>query len=478
MKNRRCNRRTVLIGLTAGVVTAASHARLLADVGRPMFYPAKYGARGIGASFDDGPAIQAAIDAAWINGGGTVLFSSVPAFYNVNNPIICRPGVSLKGDGSRPRIISTAEGKSLLLPGNFHPNFIDRAKYDMLKPVRAGDHLVKLENENSAKRYKTGSQVYVTSRAWGKTGNFGLPHYGWLNYIVGIKNNSLILREAIDISTDAQITPLNEIIARNDINLFFYSDATISGLVLESGRHIMNDSAMLRVDIFDNEFVARTAIYGNAFQYVRWTNNQFTFSHAIGEQSLNSLETLSRNNKFIFSPKSDDKEIFQGFYFQEFGRNLAVENSVINLGHHRSRNFLISIANSQNVKIDSLTFIGDYADSLIYMGNKGSEDFHITGNSIQNCNFNIGEVIRFMTIKGQDSSFMHGNFVENCVFTGKSGARDAIHLEGLRGTFSFSNNKLENVSCINFPDSPNLAISNNRTIKNSKVILEHRRCFQ
>jgi polygalacturonase len=62
-----------------------------------------YGATGNGVVSDEQPFIQAAIDAAFSAGGGTV---RIPAgTYNIQTQIVLKAGVSFVGDGSDNTII-------------------------------------------------------------------------------------------------------------------------------------------------------------------------------------------------------------------------------------------------------------------------------------------------------------------------------------------------------------------------------------
>lgn len=461
MIDLHCNRRSALKGWIAGALGMMGHARLPA-AGPAAADPRAYGARGIGADFDDAPAIQEAVDAVWKRGGGVVQFYKPPAYYNLRKPIICRPGVSLRGDGSYPRLVASQPRKALLLAGNIHPDFISRARYDPLRPVAAADRSVRLASPTDAVRYRPGDQVFVASRQWGRTGGFGLPEYGWLNIVTGVESDRLMLREPIDVATEAQITPLADTIARNGIPLFFHADASISGLTLEAVDHIMDDSAMLRVDFTDNKVVARSAIYGNGFQHVRWIGNDFVFTRALGEQSMNSLNTVARNNRFTFRPgRAGDGRVFAGFYFQEFGRNLSVSDCTVDFGRAHSDNFLISIANAQRVVVERVAFRGAGASSLIYMGNAGTADFAVTGNMVRDCRFDIPEVVRLAMIRGAHSPYMHGNGIEDCVFSGNASVHDAFRLDGLRGRFSFARNRWKGGNCLAFSNSSGLVAEGN-----------------
>ncbi len=427
-----------------------------------VYKPSAFGAKGVGISFDDSPAIQAAIDAASDAGGGRVLFSSPPKFYNIRNTLICRPRVSLIGDGTMPRLVSLKPEVPLLLPGNFHPDFIGRALYDPLHRFSAGTRVVQLKSRTAIGRYNPGDQVYVCSRAKGQTGEFEIPRYGWLNIILENTEGRLRLREEIDVAVDAEITLLADTIGRNAIPLFFCSDSLISGLSLEAGGSLMSDSAMLRVDFIGNISRAKRAIYGNTFQHVRWINNDFLFYREIGEMSLNSLASLVHNNRFKYIGATDSQlGAFSGFYIHEFARRVQINKCVVSLGSKRSENFLISITNAQHVIVEDLSFSGAGSNSLIYMGHPGTPDFAITGNAIRKCAFSIAETDRFVLVRGYGSEWMHDNIIEKCVFLGDVRAHDALRFEDITQSFFFLKNRWLRGKCFSYHNSRSLVTNGN-----------------
>lgn len=457
------DRRSVILGFGSLATGLWSGAVLGAARKEASVSVRAYGARGIGSSFDDSGAIQSAIDQVWQSGGGYVVFPATEDFYNIKRTIICRPGVSLVGDGNFPRLVAASPHRQLLLPGNFHPHFISRARYDALRNFGAGSRSVRLESAAVASRYPPGTQVYVASRTWGETGGYGLPHYGWLNIVMARDGDRIELREPLDLAIPAEITPLRETMGRNNIPLFFHADACISGLSLEAAGPLMNDSAMLRVDWIGNRQIGRHGIYGNAFQYVRWIGNDVTFFRTAGEQSLTSLNTVAYDNRFVFHALPGDTDgAVAGFYFQEFGRNLQLSRSTIDLGPLRSRNFLISIAKARDILVDGLVFTGMEAAGLIYMGNAGESDFPIVGNAVRDCHFVIPKVMRYAMVQGFGSPNMRDNIIEGCDFQGNARAPDAFRFTALKGRFLFRNNKWQTGRPVKLEASPGLEESQNK----------------
>lgn len=423
--------------------------------------PRRFGARGIGTGYDDTDAIQMAIDTVWKAGGGNVEITAPPKFYNVTRSLICRPGVSLIGDGTFPTIRATNPTVNLLLAGNLHPDFVARAKHDFAQVEKTDAQSITLEDQGAKRRYHVGDQVLVTSRSWGRTDGFPIPRYAWLNIVKRVDGERLILREPIDCAIAVQVTRLADTQGRDGIPLFFYADATISGLRLEAVRHIMGDSAMLHVVVSDNRLSARTGIYGNTFQYVRWQNNLFEFTHAAGEQSLNSFRTIAKGNHFRFRPGSSER-LSSGFYFQEYARDILLDDNSIDLGDFPGGGFLISITGAQDVRVSRLKAHGRMRN-LIYMGAAGHEDFAITGNEIVRSVFDVGGCDRLILVDGCQSSKMHDNRITDCTFTGPAAVKDGVRVQRLRGTFDLTGNRWDpTVGCFTMQQSRGLSLANNR----------------
>ena len=422
--------------------------------------PVDHGARGIGETFDDAPAIQAAVDAVWRRGGGQVAFPRPSRFFNVRRSIVCRPGVSLVGSSIKPAIKSLDPATPVLLPGNFHPAFVSQARYDPLGDTVAGTSTVELQDGAAARRYRLGDQLFITSRAWGDTGAFGIPHYGWLNIVAGISGRTLRLRRPIDRAVAAQVTPLRETMARNGVPLFFHADASIRDLDIQAAGHWINDSAMLNVDIARNRIRAASAVYGNCSQFVRWLDNDFAFERMIGEQSLNSLSTIVAHNRFTYDPGQHDAGE-AGLYLQEYARNISIIDNDVDVGAFPGPNFLVSIANTQDVVVEQLRAKGRRISQIIHIGSTGTADFPVSGNYVRNSTFGIANVTRLVHVDGCDTLFTHDNGILDCTFGGTARAGDAIRIQRAPGRFEFRRNRWQQGSCLTMGGARGLQASDN-----------------
>lgn len=399
--------------------------------------PQQFGARARGERFDDAPAIQRAVDYVWKNKpGGSVFFPAVDAFYNVRSPIICRPGVSLRGNKSRIKNLNT-EGfieRSVFLPGNFHPDFTEKLEYHSMSPTAVPGRF-QLKGIDGRK-FRPGTQVFVTSLEFDYTGKFKVPEHGWLNEIAESKGQWLTLRRPIDVEKDEYRIATLGTAARNDIPLFFYSDAEISGFDIESDGRWTSDTATYNVQFRDNLVRSRSAIYGNTFQKTVWENNEFIVRTGFNEQSHNSIDNVVANNSF--TRDAPDHESFVGFSFQEFARNILFKDNIAKVGRCDGRRGpLVWFLNASNINFSNTPFsIGSYGmTTLVAFGRRGATDsFPQSNNRIDGCSFEVGECGRFMEVNGFGSSHIFGNYIKNCAFVGKP-ATEAFRFKGNRYRF-------------------------------------------
>lgn len=445
MSNTPCvlSRRRFLNALACGSGAALLPDRTFATTGEQIRV-VDFGARGLGEGSDDTQAIQGAIDEAYRRGGGLVLFDEVPDYHAVSEPLVMRPGVSLKGLGGHTEIRSRQPGKQLLLPGNFHPAYLSGARYDSIDEYEAGTRTIRVSKPDATARYPVGSQVWITSVGAGRSGTFSLPRYGWLNTITGVSGRELTLREPVDVAVRAQITPLAGLKGRFDIPLFFWSDAEISGLAFSAIYHFTMDSAALNVRFTDNLIRAKSGIYGNAFQHVEWRKNRFEFTHMLGEQSQNSIGNSVIGNTFRYvggRRETYERSQYFGLYFQEFARKIEVANNHIDFADFNSNNFAVSIARAQDVVVRNLTATGDAVPSVIYMGAPAEPEFAVTGNYVRDCTFDTGASRRFVTVDGHGDAGMHGNGILDCRFLGTASEPDAARLHRMNGAFEFQGNR-------------------------------------
>lgn len=426
-------------------------AAALALIARPSWAASEvvrrvtaFGAKGVGDEHDDTKPIQAAINAVAALGGGIVLFDAPRAFYALTDALVIRPGVSLVGDGSHPLIKSARTDRQLLFPGNFHPAFLEKLRYDQLRRFQPGTHTVILSDSIAAARYRPGDQIVIADRRWGRTGTFGLTKHSWLNVVMSVKGNRLTLREPIDVDVPAEITRIADGRGRTGIPLFFHADAEITGLSFVTPHHLTMDSAALNIRFHDNRVCARSGLYGNAFQRVEWSQNQFQFTHMLAETSQNSMGCIIRDNSFQYVGgyrANYDRSQYFGMYIQEYARNMMVTRNRFELNDFNSQNFCISIALAQDTTIEDLTVTGRSVPELIYMGAPEDPDFSVTRNTIRNCTFDTGQSDRFVMIHGHGSSQMHGNSITDCQFKGTTTAKDSVRLFDVQGDFEFRGNR-------------------------------------
>jgi hypothetical protein len=393
--------------------------------------PQQFGARAIGEGFDDGPAIQRAVDFASSNASRlTVRFPRVEAFYNVRRPVICRPGVSLVGDNARIKNLNE-EGfleRSVFLPGNFHPDFTEKLDYFEVHPT-GNPRVLRLASARHAVDLQPGKQVFIASLEYDFTNEFKVPEYGWLNTVVAQRGDRVHLDNGVDVEKDTYRMAILGTPARDDIPLFYHADAEIRGFDIETTGHWISDSAAYNVTISGNKVKSKTAIYGNTYQKCRWLDNVFQSRNGFSEQSHNSWNTLASGNRF--TRVAVDEEPFVGFSFQEFARGITIENSDVSVGRCTGkRGPMVWFLNAAGVSVRDLRVsIESYgATTLVGFGRRDARaTFRQAMNILSESSFDVGVCGRYVEANGFNSPHILNNRIEKCSFEG-----DRLVAEGMR----------------------------------------------
>jgi len=423
----------------------------------------RFGAKGIGASFDDTNACQAAIDYIYKQGGGTLLFPATQNYYNLSRPLVLRPRVSVTSIGGRAKLknlIPDAHGLArIFLPGNFHPDFTSRLPYVPLGAISSNTNYVSPVGGTAG--FAIGDQVLVASTTVGQTGGFPLPKYAWINTIQDISSGQMLLRYPVDVSVDARIAILGKTPARDGIPIFFYSDGTVTNLDIEATSSWMSDSAMLNAQFRNLTVRSDRAIYGNTFQHCEWSDSEFHFHKQIGELSHNSLNVNVSNCHFIFDGANGTSNA-GGISLQEYGRNLTFKDCQIDIPHQGLGGMLLNNSNTENVRYENLIAnFFKFDGVLIRIGAEGDSEFNIFGNVYENCKFVGGQAARAVEINESGGQYAHDNAIVGCSFEGHFTAPDSIRISSTQNGFLFSGNDVSEGAMLVFPDASNATITGN-----------------
>lgn len=408
---------------------------------RDEYYAGDFGILGDGS--DETSKLQAAIDAIYTAGGGTLLIPYTASGYKISTPLRLKPRVSIAGTGGSPLIENTQTSggigkQEVFLVGNFHPDFTEEWTYYPCGTVQAGNK-VTVSNAGDSANFSVGDQVAVSSSATTSVGGFTIPVYMCLSTVHSINGAEITLNESIDTTFVGGIARVASVNGRNGIPLFFSYNSVVSDLTLKSNFYSWTvDTACLNVMFKRLNIYASTAIYGNTFQNTQWIDCNFYFSRSIGEQSHNSLNTIADRCNFIYwndgglAPSG-------GISIQECARKIRYQNCTLVMSPNLSSGSLITVINAQDVVFDKLycsVSSSSYgAVSLIQFNPSATTNFPAIGRIVKNSVFDVGSCARFFRVNGASDPVQINNGLDNCVFRGSNTQPDSVYLLDSVGSY-------------------------------------------
>lgn len=339
--------------------------------------------------------------------------------YDIDRPIICRPGVSIYGlldpnnkKASRAIIRNTSTSKSayksaIFIPGNFHPAYTRKIPYDQIEFI-----------DNRSFRFKSGSsqnldllvlkgvsiteETFVSEKlvpmtryavgdiiVFSSLGNYStyLPPYDSLYYPRNMRFNKIASIEGstYKLEEDIGINNLKDLSGAYNINsftslatsykkkltnfgnpLFIFSNAIVANLVLKtnSDSHIFADSAAYKARFLNLTTEGKTSIYVNSFQSSEFQNIDGFFYSSLGEISHNSYNLAIDNIDFTFSSSklyndpTDSGSKAAVFGIQENSENITISNARMNIRENFSGSAILKVMNANNVVFKNIYLRG------------------------------------------------------------------------------------------------------------------------
>lgn len=383
--------------------------------------------------------LTAAIEAVNGDGGGTL---AIPDIIEINGfvPLLPKVSLDMRGGGivnPTMTVINFGYGQCLL-PGNFHPDFTEDFTYYAAVTPTLPTRALTVTGEGG--RFSVGDQVFIASNARGETAGFEIPHYGWLNVVEGVSGDVVTFRHPVDVANVALgVALLADETCRDGRAAFFWQDGTITGGTLECATwHWSSDSATLDCTMQGLHSVGNGAIYGNTFQRTRWLNCNFYWRSLIGEQSHNSLYTVSDGCRFIYI--GADGAAGSGPSLQEAARGIVYRNFMMDFGGALATTAFIRTIDARDCLFEDGEIIGRGSGGVsgIVMGSAG---FTTNINGTFRADNNIARRIRLSAPCARyalisSHEFSAENRIEDCDFSGPLSTAEAVRVDAGASTLS------------------------------------------
>lgn len=283
----------------------------------------------------------------------TLAFLDKSDWYNINNPMIMKKGVSISGIGGRYARIKNDNAynfysASIISPGNFHPQYVAALPTHDVGTITAGATNVVLTTPSQVSNYSVGSQVVIQSNEVYVSSGFNIPRYIFLNEVVGISGATLYLKYDVDQTFAGKISVINgSVLARNNVPLFFWQDGKVEFMEFSTVGYVHSDTATLNCSFENVYYRGRSAIYGNTFQRTTW-NNVRGRTGTFAEMSLGSLDCQINNIDLSHDPLVGAPTGSSMWGFQENTRNISVQNGTLDIGTYTSGAAFFNLINTEN----------------------------------------------------------------------------------------------------------------------------------
>jgi hypothetical protein len=266
-------------------------------------YATDYGADRTGVA-DSTPAIQAALDAAFAAGGGTVFLPT--GTYRTTTWLLVRSNVSVRGDGADSVIFNdktnpTIDKRACLLVGNHHPALMASQTGYGLNAIAAGDSAVTCTTAGDAATFADGQLVVVGSA----TNLSGVSRHAQLTKVAGTPDAGVVtLVDPIEAAiADGKIWTIGGTDPSTGTAVYAAENVAIADLGFKGRAAIATKGASYRAT-FRNLWMLDTHLFfgTNMLSNCLIENLHGQFSGRYLEFAMNSYNVTARNWHGRFRP--------------------------------------------------------------------------------------------------------------------------------------------------------------------------------
>lgn len=409
------------------LLTAASLLSVASSAnGKSILDIRSFGARGDGES-DDTDAIQNAVNAAYSSGGGTVRIPRQNLgrgeYWRLSRPILLKSRVSLIGEGPESllyndrRESATFMDQAVVLPGNYHPQFLNNLKFDQV--TIAGDRTVAFV-DNSKARYSAGQTVFIRSADFDPSrAEFSISSITIICQIVRAEMYRVHLDRSIHFDGPLVIAPSdNEIDWRAvgpPTRCFVSMNSSLQNLAIRSHGFWIGDSAARECEFSQLWIDAKVAVYGNLFQDCRWTTIRARFDRLAVELSCNSINVAVTDLVAEISQGSTEPN-HQIIAIQESSQNCSVSHFSINASAFNKTGAVVRFGSSSYCSIMDGTISCEGARGAIVSFDTGASA--VMHNSIRNVSFASSSAKAGIVFEGRDPGIVANNDATNVSILG------------------------------------------------------------
>jgi hypothetical protein len=387
---------------------------------------------------DVGTALQAAIDALWAAGGGTLYLP--PGLYKITAPLKCRDKVHIVGAGRGVTHVKNAltpynfTNSAVFQPGSFHPTytqtFYGHANTHAINAAAAGANTVTLTTAGDAANYAVGDTVWVfTTSYYTSGGGQKIPEYAALAKVIGKASATLTLDRALSVAVTGSIhnVTTTSVNGADSTPLRAVADIRIADMTVETIGYWIADSACLRGQFGNLHVIARAAFYGNTHQLCSFSEVVGRVGIVAGELSHNSELTVVDGFALAFDTAIGTPTL--GLTVQENGRNIAYRNGSLHLAGFTGSQTVLRWLNATRCTFDNIALYGvtGLTGAVIGYGDTAAAGrVPCTYNTARGIDWN-GPCGRYVYNTGDTTTL--GNTVEASNFIGTVSTNEALRID-------------------------------------------------